>query len=160
MTSCCLIVCKRAALSGTATWPAESENDCDHRSRYCDGFCVPNSVPCNDECPVISNYGYSYNYYNCDGKCVKWNFKCNGVCKDEYYSCGERCIIISIKKRYGGKFQVCDGIEDCRDGEDEKGCECPGMWNCSKECMEYGMFRCDDGLACIETSKLCDGEDD
>ena len=135
----------------TTTWPAESNNDCDHRSRYCNGFCFPNSVPCNNECPM--------NHYNCDGQCVETNVQCKGVCQDKYYSCGDKCIRVSARKTYGNKFQVCDGIEDCPDGNDEKGCDCPGMWNCTG-CLKSWMFNCDDGLACIELGKLCDGEGD
>lgn len=85
-----------------------------------------------------------------------------------------------VAKDANGKSQcisqkfVCDFMEQCTDGSDEKNCPVPCSENeksCNKKCIpkidlcverscKYPSFKCADGSSCIAQAKRCDGFDD
>ena len=48
---------------------------------------------------------------------------------------------------------MCDGHEDCLNGEDEEGCTTEG-------CLNMGKYKCPDEDKCIEKKFLCDDDGD
>ncbi|MPC75615.1 Suppressor of tumorigenicity 14 protein [Portunus trituberculatus] len=59
---------------------------------------------------------------------------------DDVYLCASGDVICMV--------QVCDGVADCPDWEDEAGCACPG-----------DTILCDD-VICIDNTNVCDGVKD
>uniref|UniRef100_A0A914YX79 Uncharacterized protein n=1 Tax=Panagrolaimus superbus TaxID=310955 RepID=A0A914YX79_9BILA len=127
---------------------------CLNENRVCDGnLDCPNGED-EDGCPgdlnkdeiemVKCNDGRSYSkVYACLGLIPS----CQGVCdecnKHSAFDCGNKHCILKLK--------VCDGINDCPDGQDEKNCSCPAT-----------LFKCPSKLPngndkCIEPTQRCDG---
>ena len=48
--------------------------------------------------------------------------------------------------------QICDGVQNCRHGSDEVGCD-------TYTCME-GQFKCKNPPKCISESQRCNGQND
>eukprot|EP00092_Neocalanus_flemingeri_P007207 GFUD01007785.1.p1 GENE.GFUD01007785.1~~GFUD01007785.1.p1 ORF type:complete len:502 (+),score=98.43 GFUD01007785.1:923-2428(+) len=124
--------------------PADSTDSCARGWRFCDGFCIRTNHFCKGVC--------ADGYYNCSGECISDYLHCNGVCRKYHFACGPACEITEHNYQY----ITCDGVEDCPDGNDEKGCDCPGMWNCTT-CLQGHKFKCKDLSACVKEEQICDG---
>ena len=62
-----------------------------------------------------------------------------------------------ITSEYGGRYQVCDGVDNCGDGSDEN-----NMTLCAaraKPCEPYAQFQCAN-RRCVARAQLCDLADD
>ena len=99
--------------------------DKDHgRMRECveDGVvkCIPNTNPCNGECPDPDNYFYCGSkcklkseeslWRECNGDCIDNSRQCEGECSDSYFKCGDTCKPESLIDTW----RTCDG--DCDQG--------------------------------------------
>ena len=78
---------------------------------------------------------------------------CGGALIDLYsgssQTCQDKCDYIGPEE-WNRRFPEtrCDGVKDCRFGEDEIDCQtCP-----------RGQFTCDLGATCIDSDKVCDGQ--
>ncbi|KHJ75286.1 Low-density lipoprotein receptor domain class A, partial [Oesophagostomum dentatum] len=78
---------------------------------------------------------------------------CSGVIEQCAYNCTKcdtRLAFTCSDKKCVPLMLVCDGIEDCLEGEDEKNCSCGGL----------DKFECRSASGktkCIPKSKVCDG---
>ncbi|XP_035741557.1 basement membrane-specific heparan sulfate proteoglycan core protein-like isoform X31 [Vespa mandarinia] len=128
---------------------------CVDLSRRCDGYadcsnkkdeencigttrCREDEFECASGTTCVSKMARCDGRNDCDDRSDEYNCTVT-TCSSDQFRCIDG-ICLSIDKR-------CNGVADCRNGEDENQCvtECPP-----------GNFRCNDGL-CLDSKKRCDG---
>lgn len=145
--------CRSCSGSGKALC---SDGTCLDRSRVCDGITDCSDGVDEEDCPgsCILDETVKIPYITCaDGRRYPQAEACSGVIEQCSYNCtkcdGELAFTCSDKKCIP-RMLVCDGIDDCSEGEDELDCSC-GDTN-TFECRSAS------GKAkCIPKAKVCDG---
>ncbi|VDO56032.1 unnamed protein product [Haemonchus placei] len=145
--------CRSCCGSGKALC---SDGTCLERSRVCDGV-----VDCSDgvdeeDCPgtcILSKNAKIPQVVCADGRRYPRAEACSGVIEQCAYNCTEcdKQLAFTCKdKKCIPQMLVCDGIDDCLDGEDENDCSCTGL----------NKFECRSASGkpkCISKQKVCDG---
>ncbi|XGW35505.1 hypothetical protein V3C99_019046 [Haemonchus contortus] len=145
--------CRSCCGSGKALC---SDGTCLERSRVCDGV-----VDCSDgvdeeDCPgtcILSKNAKIPQVVCADGRRYPKAEACSGVIEQCAYNCTEcdKQLAFTCKdKKCIPQMLVCDGIDDCLDGEDENDCSCTGL----------NKFECRSASGkpkCISKQKVCDG---
>ncbi|KAB7503342.1 Low-density lipoprotein receptor-related protein 2 [Armadillidium nasatum] len=112
--------------------------------------CPLNFVPCD---PLAS-----------DIKCIPFEGWCNKTLEcpnredEKFCECDEDKVKCSGEETCIFRKWICDNIEDCADGSDEKGCSPLVKHDPVEEFCTSG-FKCTDGT-CISNDKVCDGHND
>ncbi|WKY14680.1 hypothetical protein Q1695_000312 [Nippostrongylus brasiliensis] len=145
--------CRTCSGSGKALC---SDGTCLERSRICDGI-----VDCSDgvdeeDCPgtCVLDSNVKISYIKCaDGRRYPEKEACSGVVEQCAYNCtkcDEKLAFTCSDKKCIPRMLICDGIDDCQDGEDERDCSCGGA----------NKFECRSASGknkCIPKEKTCDG---
>lgn len=149
------------------TWQCDGENDCPPQPGDM------NVTADEKNCPTIT---CSESQFRCDNKrqCIHKSFRCDSFadCDDQSDEADcpkvqtdpSKTIVEGACADFKTQFQCsstktcipltfrCDGSKDCRNGEDEVGCE-------SFQCPPK-HFKCDNGKCLHSITWVCDGNDD
>lgn len=132
-----------------------SNGQCMERSRICDGI-----ADCSDgidevDCPgsCLLDESEKIPYVTCaDGRRYPEAEACSGVIEQCAYNCTKCDDLLAFTcndHKCVPQMLVCDGIDDCSDGEDERNCKCGGS----------DQFECRSAsgkVKCISKAKVCD----
>ena len=145
-------------------------------------LCIPYELTCDGvrHCPDSSDEFIEYcatrtcpsNYFSCaNNKCIQKDMKCNGIdnCGDfsDETECKCEYELNQFKCRIGpciAQSKICNSEPDCPDASDEMNCpavNCSGLDSLQKsDNKTRELVPCAHTTACIQTSWLCDGEND
>ncbi|XP_011694235.1 PREDICTED: vitellogenin receptor-like [Wasmannia auropunctata] len=72
-------------------------------------------------------------------------------CPPDHFACNDgKCVEMNWK---------CDGIPDCKDGEDEANCKYSSSSRSNLKCSKH-EFKCKNNIECIPQAKFCDAKED
>ncbi|RXG54075.1 Prolow-density lipoprotein receptor-related protein 1 [Armadillidium vulgare] len=136
--------------------------NCKSNSWQCDsGECLPHEWRCDEKVQCEDGSDEK----NCDEiVCTKDKKKCNKTLEcpnredEKFCECDEDKVKCSGEETCIFRKWICDNIEDCADGSDEKGCSPLVKHDPVEEFCAFG-FKCTDET-CISNDKVCDGHND
>ncbi|CAD6184413.1 unnamed protein product [Caenorhabditis auriculariae] len=153
--------CDCKTCSGSKTVLCDDKT-CIDRSAVCDG---------HDDC------AQGMDERDCPGSCTTSNMRKDSdstmvtcadgrqyleseACSGEFDTCKRNCPNCDSKNTFKcpqedlclSKIKVCDGFDDCRNGEDEVGCSCNEI-----DAKDEAPFKCATQDKCIQATQVCDG---
>lgn len=161
-----------------------SDGQCLQRSKICDGIADCSDGMDEEDCPgsCLLDESEKIPYVTCaDGRRYPEAEACSGIieqCASNCTKCDDRLAFTCDDRKCIPQMLVCDGIDDCSGGEDERDCKCEGsdqfecrsatgkvkciseakrcdsVWDCMNGEDEIGCSKCpDDSIRCHHESK-------